>query len=264
MCHARLATFAMTLCLLLAASAIAQPQPVKEVGFTYQRNKCLNSKVTNRRIEYAVLPNTYAPPKEFTNKPFCVDYAVKALELNTGHAYVTIDDVPESIAESEQLAAGGVGTGGSGGTGGLQTHAALKEVLGLISFPFILSRRTVGGAEGSQIVTYVHEIDADTADVYYLYLYTEHAQRPMKVLAPQGASYSVPTAVSVGDYARVALTRVNGDWVLLTSISTGHIADLEPTGHVRAAAKAAFNDACAAGLQPHPPHPACGLNWTCP
>ena len=160
---------------------------------------------------------------------------------------------------------------------------SMSLLTGLTKYPFVVARRTIGGAEGTEIVVYV---DADpgssTANVYYFYLWTDTASgsggeppEPITVAGFEvvdGFEITVHTQIPMGSYARLPLEQqvVDGEtvWVLRAPIATGTIDGIAPRTPELAAFHAsvppAHAAACAHGLQPKSPLTYLGVTLTCP
>ena len=93
----------------------------------------------------------------------------------------------------------------------------LSSFMSQIYLPFILGNRTVGGAEGTEVVVYVHPINADNAEVFYFYLHTEHPSRTVDLSAfvldasaapAREKLLDKPFTLNVGEYARLPMKKM--------------------------------------------------------
>ncbi len=103
----------------------------------------------------------------------------------------------------------------------VHTGAELKYIqayIGIIAYPFMMTRRLVGGAEGTEGVAWVDPDpnDPEACDVYYVYLHSD-STHPMRL---QGFEYvdewlQAMTAVqnfNQGEYVRARLVRKPFQW----------------------------------------------------
>lgn len=94
--------------------------------------------------------------------------------------------------------------------------------MGLMRLPFILSRRTVGGAPGTQVAVCVEDVagtgDVARVNVYYIYLHTDAEARHRVRVVPHKSGTPVWADVPLCSYARVPMQKLGGKWVLDGSI----------------------------------------------
>ena len=126
----------------------------------------------------------------------------------------------------------------------------LYDILGFLPFPFILSNRTVGGAEGTEVVTYARQSGIGTVDVYYFYI-ASASNYDVKLAAYNHKNMRTPiTTIEVGEYAHIpmAWTEIGGgehDWCLPDgrSIVVDEISDITDTV-LTSVLRYAHRDAC--------------------
>lgn len=150
-------------------------------------------------------------------------------------------------------------------------NTALSSLLGFLSLPFILTKQTMGGAEGTEIVTYTEETGENTATVYYAYLHTALAQPPPVRIAHRTAGGQLvmwDDELAMGEYAMLVMTRAGASspWYP-TSTAKYTIGSLGSTDSLLAAIDNGYAHACSAMLGdggPHTPVRWGSHQWTCP
>ena len=147
----------------------------------------------------------------------------------------------------------------------------------LTKFPFIVAKRTIGGAEGTEVAVVIVEAadDPTTADVYYFFLWSDKPALPITVcgvrLVPVfNIEYSDSRKVYRGEFARLHVVQktVDGstDWYLDGGIDVREINDItlpEELGAFQAALDA-HQLACTEGLAPKVGVTYLGVTLTCP
>lgn len=151
----------------------------------------------------------------------------------------------------------------------------LSMVVELTKFPFIVAKRTIGGAEGTEIVVYVHEPQLGICAVYYFYLYSQHINAPIQVVGTRvinGVRQAECEELGIGEYAvgTVQQQTVDGktDWYLQAAWTIGRIDDItNPSAAWSAfheAVPPAYDLACDLKLEPHSPLRYLGVDLQCP
>ncbi|MBX3373854.1 MAG: hypothetical protein KF817_08460 [Phycisphaeraceae bacterium] len=153
----------------------------------------------------------------------------------------------------------------------------LSRYMALIRYPFILSRRSIGGAEGTEIVIFARSTGTTgkSAEVFYFFLHSdtvEEIEVAAYVLNPFSGVEELlpaPVPVEVCRYARVPLQMKMHDgvekWFLpnANSITVHDIGTAMPSDLV-AVLQHAHRDACLAGIEPESPITCGGLELACP
>lgn len=149
----------------------------------------------------------------------------------------------------------------------------------MTKFPFIVAKRTIGGAEGTEIVVYIKDgpsgANPATAEVYYFYL-ASNTGKPITVCGVRlvdgfEIEYGDSSPVSLEQFAHLhlvqkPLNRVRR-WYLDGPIRTAMIRDITQADELAAftaAVKPSYDLACAQGLSPTSPLTYLGVTLKCP
>lgn len=206
---------------------------------------------------------------------------------------------PEGLADLiEQLTAMRAGdrTGLVRGLGDDATEAGLEllgrvrstsdigDSISFVRFPFILARRTIGGAEGTEIVTSAHAYQVgteDRTDVMYFYLHSEKID-PIKVryhvqnlVDDKQAIDPEYLQIPLASFARITLkpvmhegeehwVRVGADAPVPMPISEHLDLEIRADVTVRDLLSLAYTNACGAGIRPQSPLRLGELELDCP
>ena len=107
---------------------------------------------------------------------------------------------------------------------------AMQTLFQLTKYPFVVARRTIGGAEGTEVVVHIADKDADTCEVYYFYLASSTGE-PLHVTALDWL-YSQDVwdyvLLPYQHYARVQLRKINDKWYRDAPWEIGRIDGMRP------------------------------------
>lgn len=163
-------------------------------------------------------------------------------------------------------------------------NSDLAASVGLFRFPFILARRTIGGAEGTEIVVSVRERDGAhgrRADVAYFHLHAggtdpiKLTYRDENLFGGEPALASNLVSIPMGQFARLTLkpvmhqgeeywVRDGGDIPAPQSIGESLEMEIHTGLTVEAILSEAYRSACLAGIEPQVPLGFGALSLTCP
>jgi hypothetical protein len=185
------------------------------------------------------------------------------VQLTSGFAYVKITGGAGAISMRPEAPSSPTASHGRSGQrmarlGASTPTADVGAFMSQIYLPFILGNRTIGGAEGTEVVVYVRDIDANQAEVFYFYLHTEESTRTVDIsafwldgsVAPaREVMLGQPFTLGVGTYARLPMRRVNHDgawkWFLTDKAAiTRHPIDGSLAPGLKSVLNAAHRAAC--------------------